>query len=64
MGYAINSSSGKKIDKNVYNNTCQVEILGKEKLERVYPGKITSRKSSHRTPPVAASDLSRHGATK
>ena len=26
LGYPINLSSGEKIDKNVYNDTCQVEI--------------------------------------
>ena len=31
LGYPINLSSGKKIDKNVHNDMCYVEILGKEK---------------------------------
>ena len=26
LGYPINLSRGEKIDKNVYNDTCQVEI--------------------------------------
>ena len=32
FGYPINSSRGGKIDRNVYNDMCQVEIFGKEKL--------------------------------
>ena len=32
FGYPINLSRGGKIDRNVYNDMCQVEILGKEKL--------------------------------
>ena len=45
LGYPINLTSGEKIDKNVYNDMCQVEILGKEKLnkfiqERLIDGKV------------------------
>ena len=31
LGCPINLSSGEKIDKNVYNDMCHDEILGKEK---------------------------------
>ena len=35
-GYPINLSRGGKIDRNVYNGMCQVEILAKEwKKERM-----------------------------
>ena len=30
LGYPINLSRGEKKDKNVYNEMCQVEILGKK----------------------------------
>ena len=30
--YPINLSSGEKIDENIQNDMCQVEVLGKEKL--------------------------------
>ena len=45
LGYPINLSRGEKIDKNVYNEMCQVEILGKEKLnefiqKRLINGKV------------------------
>ena len=44
LGYPINLSSRENIDKNIYNNMCQVEVLGKEKLnefiqERLIDGK-------------------------
>ena len=45
LGYPINLSRGEKINKNVYNDMCQVEILGKGKLneliqERLINGKV------------------------
>ena len=45
LGYLINLSSGEKIDKNIYDDMCQVEILGKEKLnefiqESLIDGKV------------------------
>ena len=45
LGYPINLSRGEKIDENVYNDMCQVEILGKEELnkfihERLFNGKV------------------------
>ena len=45
LGYPINLSRGEKIDKNLYNDNDQVEILGKEKLnefiqERLINGKL------------------------
>ena len=40
LGYPINLLRGEKIDKNVYNNMCQVEILGERKIEWVYPGTL------------------------
>ena len=41
LGYPINLSRGEKVDKNIYNDMCQVEILVK-KMEWVFPG--SSRK--------------------
>ena len=32
LDYPINLSRGGKIDRSVYNDMCQAEILGKEKL--------------------------------
>ena len=45
LGYPRNLSSWEKIDKNVYYDMCQVEILGIEKLnefiqERLIDGKV------------------------
>ena len=45
LGYQINLSRGEKVNKNVYNNMCQVEILGKKNLnefiqERLINGKV------------------------
>ena len=45
LGYPRNLSSWEKIDKNVYNDMCQVEILGIEKLnefiqQRLIDGKV------------------------
>ena len=39
LGYPINLSRGEKIDRNVYNDMCQAEIL-KKKIEWVYPGML------------------------
>ena len=36
LGYPVNLSKGGKIDRNVYNDMCQVEILGKEKLNEFF----------------------------
>ena len=40
LGYPINLSRREKIDKNVYNNMCQVEILRERKIESVYLGTL------------------------
>ena len=45
LSYPIKLSDGEKINKNVCNDMCQVEILGKEKLnefiqERLIDGKV------------------------
>ena len=32
LDYPINLSRGGKIDRNIYNDMCKAEILGKEKL--------------------------------
>ena len=40
LGYPINLTRREKIDKNVYNNMCQVEILRERKIESVYPGTL------------------------
>ena len=42
--YRINLSSGEKIDKNIYNDMCQVEILGKEKLNEFIQERLTDGK--------------------
>ena len=45
LGYLINLLSAEKIDKNIYNDICQVEILGIEKFnefiqENLIDGKV------------------------
>ena len=44
LAYPINLSSGEKIDKNVYNGMCQVEILGREKLNEFIQEHLTDGK--------------------
>ena len=44
LGYPNNLSRGEKIDKNVYNDMCQVEILGKEKLNEFIQERLINRK--------------------
>ena len=36
LDYPINLWRGGEIDRNVYNDICQVEILGKEKLNKFF----------------------------
>ena len=40
LGYSINLSRAEKLDKNVYNDTCQVEVLTERNIEWVYPGTL------------------------
>ena len=44
LGHPNNLSRGEKIDKNVYNDMCQVEILGKEKLNGFIQERLINRK--------------------
>ena len=43
LGYRINLLRGEKIDKNVYNDSCQVE-KGKEKLSEFIQERLINRK--------------------
>ena len=40
LGYSINLLRAEKLDKNVYNDTCQVGILTERNVEWVYPGTL------------------------
>ena len=40
LGYSINLSRAEKLDKNVYKDTCQVEVLTERNIEWVYPGTL------------------------
>ena len=44
LGYPTNLSRGKKVERNVCNDMCQVESLG-EKIERVFPRTLNEPKS-------------------
>ena len=44
LGYPKNLSRGEKIDKNIYNDMCHVEILGKEKLNEFIQERLINKK--------------------
>ena len=44
LDYPINSSRGKKVDKNVCNDMCQAEILGNKKLNELFQERLMNKK--------------------
>ena len=44
LGYAINSSRGKKVDKNVCNDMCQAKILGNKKFNELFQERLMNKK--------------------